>query len=153
MTLAIIHITHIPKPKIKQQIRKPGREKSILYTISMTIMHPPATIKCLGEEKTMCNLQHIESNNDQTWSIWNDLKILSKTFPSVGQNCIEKLWYIPLFRDTIDIEYQDYSKKNGAQKSPSGKWHLIAGTWRWSLSAPKNQQEKLQVKEKVGEGK
>ena len=39
-----------------EQIRKPGREKSILYTISMTMMHPPATIKCLGEEKTICNL-------------------------------------------------------------------------------------------------
>ena len=46
----------IPKPKIMEQIRKPGSEKSILYTISMTMMHPPATIKCLGEEKTICNL-------------------------------------------------------------------------------------------------
>lgn len=49
----------IPKPNIKEQMIKPIREKSILYTISMTIMHPPATIKCLGEEKTMCNLQTI----------------------------------------------------------------------------------------------
>lgn len=49
----------IPKPKIKQQITKPGREKSIPYTFSITIMHPPATIKCLGEEKTMCNLQQL----------------------------------------------------------------------------------------------
>lgn len=49
----------IPKPNIKEQIIKPISEKSILYTISMTIMHPPATIKCLGEEKTMCNLQTI----------------------------------------------------------------------------------------------
>lgn len=46
----------IPNPKIVEHIRKPGREKSILYMISITMMHPPATIKCLGEEKTICNL-------------------------------------------------------------------------------------------------
>lgn len=47
----------IPIPKMAAQTRKPINEKSILYTISMTMMHPPATIKCLGEEKTICNLQ------------------------------------------------------------------------------------------------
>lgn len=50
-------IFYIPKPKIVEQIKKPGKEKSILYTISMTTMHPPATIKCFGEEKTICSLQ------------------------------------------------------------------------------------------------
>lgn len=60
-TSEIINVVHIPKPKTMQQIRKPGREKSNLYTISITIMHPPATIKCFGEEKTMCNLQNDKS--------------------------------------------------------------------------------------------
>lgn len=64
-TSEVIFVMHIPKPNSMQQIRKPGREKSILYTISITIMHPPATIKCFGEEKTMCNLQNIESMDDQ----------------------------------------------------------------------------------------
>ena len=59
---------HIPKPKIVQQIRKPNREKSILYTISMTMMHPPATIKCLGEEKTICNLQIHCSYDNHSWA-------------------------------------------------------------------------------------
>lgn len=62
----MINVTHIPKPKIMQQIRKPGKEKSIPYTISIIIMHPPATIKCLGEEKTMCNLQTIKRFTSQT---------------------------------------------------------------------------------------
>lgn len=59
---------YIPKPKSKQQIRKPGREKSILYTTSMTVIHPPATIKCLGEEKTICNLQTNESHTNHFMS-------------------------------------------------------------------------------------
>lgn len=46
----------IPIPKMAAQTRKPSNEKSILYTISMTMMHPAATNKCLGEEKTICNL-------------------------------------------------------------------------------------------------
>lgn len=51
---------YIPRLNTEEQIRKPDREKSILYTISMIIMHPAATIKCLGEEKTMCNLKTVE---------------------------------------------------------------------------------------------
>jgi hypothetical protein len=45
-----------PNPKITEQNRKPKREKSILYNISKIIMQPVETIKCLGEEKTRCNL-------------------------------------------------------------------------------------------------
>lgn len=52
-----MRICIIPNPKMAAQIRKPSKEKSILYIISMIMMHPPATIKCLGEEKTICNLQ------------------------------------------------------------------------------------------------
>ncbi|KAL0920196.1 hypothetical protein M5K25_009315 [Dendrobium thyrsiflorum] len=47
----------IPNASTEEHIRKPNREKSILYDISMTIMQPVATIKCLGDEKTRCNLQ------------------------------------------------------------------------------------------------
>lgn len=55
----------IPIPKMATQTRKPSNEKSILYTISMTMMHPPATIKCFGEEKTICNLQ---MDNNVEWT-------------------------------------------------------------------------------------
>ena len=48
---------YIPKPNIKQQIVNPAREKSILYKFSIMMMHALAAAKCLGEEKTMCNLQ------------------------------------------------------------------------------------------------
>lgn len=53
-----------------EQIRKPTREKFILYTISMTMMHPPAAIKCLGEEKTICNLRQVNIKGNQL-AIWN----------------------------------------------------------------------------------
>jgi hypothetical protein len=45
-----------PNPKITEQRRNPKREKSILFDISRTMMQPVVTIKCLGEEKTRCNL-------------------------------------------------------------------------------------------------
>jgi len=51
---------NLPKPNIKQQIVNPAiaaREKSILYSFSIVMMHAPASTKCLGEEKSMCNLQ------------------------------------------------------------------------------------------------
>lgn len=54
---------YIPTPNIVEKITKPSSEKSILYIISMTMMHPPATIKCLGEENTMCSLQVYKSHN------------------------------------------------------------------------------------------
>lgn len=52
----------VPKPKMAAQSKKPGKEKSILYTISITMMHPPATSKCLGDENTIFNLQVVTPN-------------------------------------------------------------------------------------------
>ena len=55
-------LLNIPKPNIKQHIVNPAREKSILYTFSIMMMHAPTTAKFLGEEKTMCHLQKEMSN-------------------------------------------------------------------------------------------
>jgi len=49
----------------------PAREKSILYTFSIMMMHAPAAAKCLGEEKTMCNLQKESMNHELLHNIQN----------------------------------------------------------------------------------
>jgi len=52
-----------PNPKMTEQTRNPKREKSILYNISKTMMQPVETIKCLGDEKTKCNLPGRNNNH------------------------------------------------------------------------------------------
>jgi hypothetical protein len=67
-----------PNPKMTEQTRNPKREKSILYNISKTIMHPVETIKCLGDEKTRCNLSGSNNSQASMLQTWSEGLILKK---------------------------------------------------------------------------